>query len=359
MTFLRAPSVSSVSSVLNLPGGHGFSRAVEAPFERAALAAEGFFACITLLAVFAMTSCAQAKTEKPEADLSAAHQERTAPAPPAGSHASAPRIDPQRALRYTRQVVAFGSRPPGSPAHRKLQDYIRTQLKGDRLEEDAFTASTPQGRVPMRNLIAKYPGSKDGVIVIAGHYDTKPGLKNFVGANDGGSSTALLLELADHLRGKKREGYSVWLVWLDGEEAYVDFTETDGLYGSRHLAERWKNDGTLPLIKALIVADMVGDADLNIEREEYSTTWLRDLVYQAALNLGYHSHFFGRSMAVVDDHVPFLRAGVPAIDLIDFHYGYGNTHWHTPQDTLDKLSPRSFEIVGNTILESIRLLDQK
>ena len=270
-------------------------------------------------------------------------------------------VNSNRAMQYTREVVAFGPRPIGSPAHKKLEDYIYAHLKGDLVEDDFFVADTPEGKLPVRNIIAKFPGTRDGIIVIAGHYDTLYGKQNagFVGANDGGSSTAMLLELANQFRGKKRDGYSVWLVWTDGEEAVKSWTATDSVYGARHLAEKWAKDGTLKNIKALILADMIGDADLNIEQDTNSTPWLASLLHQAAVNLGYQSHFSGRVMDVGDDHVPFVKAGVPSVDVIDFDYGYGNVFWHTPQDTLDKLSPKSFEIVGNVILEMVKLIDKK
>ncbi len=266
-----------------------------------------------------------------------------------------------RAMQYTREVVAFGPRPIGSANHKKLENYILNHLKGDSVKDDAFTAETPEGKLPVRNLIAKFSGSRDGIIVIAGHYDTNYPLRNtgYVGANDGGSSTAILLELANQLRGKKREGYSVWLLWTDGEEAVKEWTATDSLYGTRHLAEKWQKDGTLKNIKAFLLADMIGDADLNVDRDSDSTPWLEDLVYQAASKRGYQSHFFGRTIPVEDDHLPFVQRGVPCADLIDLDYGYGNVFHHTPQDTLDKLSPKSMEIVGTVMLETVRLLDQK
>lgn len=272
-----------------------------------------------------------------------------------------PQIDSKRAFQYIKEIVAFGPRPVGSENHKKLENYITSHLKGDQLEDDAFTADTVEGKLPVRNLIAKYPGTKDGIIVIAGHYDTVYSLRNsgFVGANDGGSSTAILLEYANHLRGKKRDGYSVWLVWTDGEEAVRQWTDTDSLYGSRHLAEKWEKDGTLKKLKALLVMDMIGDADLGIDRDTNSTQWLTDLVYEAAERSGVQSHFYARAGAISDDHLPFVRRGVPSIDLIDLEYGYNNVFWHTPQDTVDKLSPRSLEIVGNTTLEAIRMLDRR
>ncbi len=264
-------------------------------------------------------------------------------------------------MQYTRDVVAFGPRPIGSANHKKLENYILNHLKGDSVEDDAFAADTVEGKFPVRNLIAKFPGTRDGIIIIAGHYDTNYPLRNtgYVGANDGGSSTAILLELANQLRGKKREGYSVWLLWTDGEEAVKEWTATDSLYGVRHLAEKWQQDGTLKNIKAFLLADMIGDADLNVDRDANSTPWLEDMVFQAASKLGYQSHFFGRTIAVEDDHLPFVQRGVPCADLIDLNYGYGNVFHHTPQDTLDKLSSKSIEIVGSVMLETVRLLDKK
>jgi len=280
---------------------------------------------------------------------------------PAGSSSEAPnvKINAARAMQYVREVVAFGPRPIGSEAHKKLEAYLAAHLAGVTLERDDFTAATPNGSLPIHNIIAKFPGAKPGVVVIATHYDTLMSVKNFVGANDGGSGTGLLVELANQLRSARRSGYSVWLVWLDGEEAVRQWSETDSLYGSRHLAERWQNDGAIRQIKAFLLADMIGDADLNIDHDQNSAAWLEDLVYEAASKLGYQSHFFARGIAIEDDHIPFAKAGVPVADLIDFDYGYNNVFWHTPQDTLDKLSPKSLAITGEVLLETVRLLDQK
>lgn len=271
-----------------------------------------------------------------------------------------PSINASRAFQYTKEITAFGARPIGSANHKKLEEYIHKHLSGDDVEEDSFTADTPAGKFPVHNIVAKFPGTKDGIIVIAGHYDTPYYLRNtgFVGANDGGSSTGLLLELANQFRSKKRDGYSVWLLFTDGEEAVQQWSETDSVYGTRHIAEQWQKNGTLPKIKAFLLQDMVGDADLNIDRDENSTPWLEDLVYQAATRYGYQSHFFGRDTADEDDHLPFARKGVAVADLIDLQYGYGNAFWHTPQDTMDKLSPKSLQIVGDVILETVQMLDK-
>jgi Zn-dependent M28 family amino/carboxypeptidase len=274
-------------------------------------------------------------------------------------NAALPSINANRALQYTKEVTAFGPRPIGSANHKKLEEYIHAHLKGDDVEEDSFTADTPEGKFPVRNIIVKFPGSKDGIIVIAGHYDTPYYLRNtgFVGANDGGSSTGMLLELANQFRGKKRDGYSVWLLFTDGEEAVKEWTDTDSVYGTRHISDVWQKNGTVPKIKAFILQDMIGDADLNIDRDQNSTPWLEDVVYQAASRYGYQSHFFERNMDDRDDHLPFAKKGVPVADLIDLNYGYGNAFWHTPQDTMDKVSAKSLQIAGDTILESVRILD--
>src|SRR6204780_5000100 len=246
-----------------------------------------------------------------------------------------PTIDSARAFQYVKEIVASGPRPLGSANHKKVEDYLLAHLKGDDVENDTFPADTPEGKLPVHNIVAKFPGAKDGIIVIASHYDTNYPLRktSFVGANDGGSSSALLLEFANQLRRKKREGYSIWLVWDDAEEAIkpdgsgglqqeMPF-EQDSLYGIRHLAEKWEADGTLKKIKAFLLADMIGDADLNIDRDGNSTAWLEAVVYEAASRLGYQSHFFARTHpGVEDDHIPFVKRGVPSADLIDFNYGY-------------------------------------
>jgi glutaminyl-peptide cyclotransferase len=277
-------------------------------------------------------------------------------------HTDPPSFNASRAMQYVKEIVAYGPRPIGSENHKKVEGYILAHLKGDDVERDDFEIMSTEGRFPIHNIIAKFPGTRDGIIVIASHYDTNWPLRNenYVGANDGGSSSALLLEIANQLRGKKLEGYSVWLLWDDGEESMrLPWYDPEALYGVRHIAQKWQDDGTLKKIKALILEDMVGDADLNIEHDTNSTPWLEDLVGQAAIQLGYQSHFFARDMDVTDDHQPFLKRNVPSVDLIDFNYGYNDVFWHTTQDTLDKLSPKSLAIVGSVTLETIRLLNQR
>jgi Zn-dependent M28 family amino/carboxypeptidase len=276
-----------------------------------------------------------------------------------------PSFNSARAMQYVKEIVSFGPRPIGSANHRKVEDYIVAHLAGNTVEADVFTAETPEGKFPVHNIIAKFPGTRDGIVVIASHYDTNYPFRNtsFVGANDGGSSSGVLLEIANQLRGeakgKPRQGYSVWLVWDDAEEAVRQWSDNDSLYGIRHIADKWQADGTLKRIKAFLLADMIGDADLNVDRDQNSTPWLEDIVYEAATRLGYQSHFYARTIQINDDHLPFMSRGVPCADLIDFNYGYENVFWHTPQDTLDKLSPKSLEIVGSVILQTVQILDKK
>jgi glutaminyl-peptide cyclotransferase len=274
----------------------------------------------------------------------------------------APNFDSSRAMQYVKEIVAFGPRPIGSANHKKVEDYILSHLKGDTVEQDSFTIDTSEGKFPVRNILAKFPGTRDGIIVIASHYDTNYPLREttYIGANDGASSSALLLEIANQLRGKKRVGCSVWLLWDDAEESMkLPWDDPESLYGVRHIAQKWQDDGTIKKIKAFLLEDMIGDADLNIEHETNSTPWLEDLVYQAATRLGYQSHFFGRSILVVDDHLPFVQRGVPSADLIDLNYGYNDVFHHTTEDTVDKLSPKSLDIVGMVTLQTVQMLDKK
>lgn len=277
-------------------------------------------------------------------------------AEPAGS---APHIDAARAMQYTKEIVAIGPRWVGGPGQEKMAAWLRGRLKGDTVEEDAFEAETPAGKKPIRNFIVRFQGTKDGVILLGSHIDTNYTLRKttYAGANDGASSTALLLAVADQLRGKKLEGFSVWLAFFDGEEAIAQWSKTDSIYGSRHLAEKWQKDGTNAKIRAFLLADMIGDADLNVEQEQFSTPWLHTLLMKAASRLGQQSHFSGRQIHIEDDHLPFVQLNVPSVDIIDMDYGYNDSYHHTPDDTLDKLSPRSLQITGDVMLELIRLLN--
>ena len=264
--------------------------------------------------------------------------------------AAEPTFDGKAAFRDLERLVAIGPRPAGSPGGQRAREYIVGELKklaGVQVQLKPFDAETPHGRLSMANIVAVLPGRRPDVVMVAGHYDTKY-FKDFrfVGANDGGSSTALLLELARRLATRPRD-YTHWLVWFDGEEARESWTERDSLYGSRRLAAELARAKRLP--RALILVDMIGDRDLNIRRESYSAPWLTDIVWDAAARLGYGRHFLRDPMPVEDDHVPFLKLGVPATLLIDFDF----PPWHTADDTLDKVSAESLTIVGNVVLEAL------
>jgi glutaminyl-peptide cyclotransferase len=263
----------------------------------------------------------------------------------------------------------------GSPGHLKAEEFIKQHFapeaaKGN-FETDTFTASTPIGFQTMRNYIVKYPGKKDGIIVLVSHYETNYPLRDieFYGANDGAATTALLIEIGNVLRTHPPEGNSVWLVFDDGEEAVANppynpsqWSASNSLYGTRHLAAKWSNDGTIEKIKALLVADMIADKDLNIDRVDNSAPWLLDMLKVAAKNTGHSAYTFKYTEAEEDDHLPFAQRGVPVLDVIDAHYGpvtdaAPDGYHHTAQDTLDKISAKSLQISGDIFLEMIRLID--
>ena len=269
----------------------------------------------------------------------------------------------ERAMEHVRAQVALGPRPPGSPELQRCREYIAAQMKsfGYEIEEDVFTAETPYGPIEMKNLIARKSGGKEGkgVIALASHYDTKlmKG-KNFVGANDAGSSTGLLIELGRVLAGDTGRPFDYWFVFFDGEEAFVDWSAFDSTYGSRHLARKWKEDGTASRIRALILLDMIGDKDLDIQYETNSTKSLMDIVWETAKNEGLESILSRYRGPIEDDHLPFLGIGIPSVDIIDLNYGQGNSYHHTTEDTLDKISVESMEKTGRLALALISRLQK-
>jgi len=265
-------------------------------------------------------------------------------------------FDGKRAFAHVAKQVSFGPRPSGSQALVHLQDYLQAELKsyGCNVETDAFGADTPVGRLSMKNILVKIPGDKPGVILLGTHYDTKK-LDNFVGADDGGSSTAVMLELA-RLLCAQRGRYAVWIAFFDGEEAVnLEWQDPDNRYGSRQMTARLATSGDLVKIKAFLLADIVGTKALRIKRDSYSTKALVDLVWATAAKLGYSSTFVEDATEILDDHKSFVKRNVPSVDVIDLEIPY----WHTPQDTLDKISAKSLAIVGHVFLESVKQLQSK
>lgn len=293
-----------------------------------------------------------------------------AAAPPATSLHDA--FDAKQCYAYTAQIVGFGERQVGQIGHKKTEDLIKQVLTkdGGKIDTDDFTASTPRGQKAVHNIIGKFNVSTDPnqpIFILGGHYDTliKPG---FVGANDGGSSTAILLSFADALANHKTK-MQIWLVWTDLEEAVNDtFTAEDpGLYGSRHFAEKLKASGLVPRVKGFFLLDMIGDKDLGVARETAaSTAWLQDFIAQAAKELGYSQYFFQYESGIIDDHKSFADVGIPSVDVVDAEYGrmgpqfdsMGEFH-HRNTDTMDKVSQKSLEIVGRTVLRTVELLDAR
>src|SRR6266403_389423 len=266
-------------------------------------------------------------------------------------------FDGKRAFAHVAKQVSFGPRPSGSQAIMQLQDYLQSELKsyGCTVETDAFTADTPVGRLPMKNILVKIPGEKPGVILLGTHYDTLL-MENFVGADDGGSSTAVMLELA-RLLCPQHGKYAVWIAFFDGEEAMKQWSETDSRYGSRVMAARLSISGDIKKIRAFLLADIVGGRKAQFLRESSSTPALIDLVWNTAAKLGYSAIFRNEATSAEDDHDSFLKRGVPSVDVIgDF---VNNGYWHTPQDSIDKISAKTLAITGHVFLERVKQLQAK
>lgn len=272
-------------------------------------------------------------------------------------------FDATRAWEHLEQIVAIGPRPAGSAASRQARAYITRQLAGMGLsvQEQPFTVATPIGTVEMVNLIVRLPGRQTDRILFAGHYDTKLMRgEPFVGANDGGSSAAFLIELARVLATRPGE-FTYELIWLDGEEAFcAGWTDCrssqgpDNTYGSRHYVAAAESAGVLQSLRALILVDMIAERDPQFRRDSNSTPWLVDQVWKTASALGHDRVFVDRRFTVEDDHLPFLRAGVPALDIIDLDY----PAWHTPGDTIDRLAPDGLQIVGDVVLAALPAVER-
>jgi len=310
------------------------------------------FACLGLVAV----ACADSSTRPPDVAVAAAAAAPESQRPVQA--APQQRFDGARAWADLERQVQFGPRPSGSPALTATRQYIVEQLKaaGIAVREQAFVGKTPAGDVAMANVIGTIPGRRPARVAIASHFDTKrsPNFR-FVGANDGASSTAALLELARVLKDSQPE-FTLELLFLDGEEAVNwDWAGADNTYGSRHYVTAGQADGSLKTLQALVLLDMIGDSDLRIRRESMSTPWLVDVVWSTARRIGHGQTFSSELTTVDDDHVPFLRAGVPSVDIIDLD----NPTWHTAQDDLAHVSRESLQIVGDVVLAAVPEIQQR
>lgn len=322
---------------------------------------------ILLLAASFTFACADGSSSpKPAVEPAPAQKAESNQSERADKSKTTTAFDGERAFNHVKTQVEFGPRPAGSTAIEKAREHIVRELDsyGLRTTLEEFTENTPRGKVKFKNVIAEMPGERPDVIILASHYDTKPFKEfAFVGANDGGSSTGALLEIARVMaaEGQKRK-FTYWFVFFDGEEAFCrEWSECldgkDNTYGSRRMVNRLKKEKQLDRVKAMILLDMIGDKDLTIPREESSSQWLAEAIWGTAQQLGHRKEFPSRPFSVGDDdHMPFLRAGVPAVDIIDFEYGGSpqeNDYWHTKEDTLDKISARSLKIVGDVVLLSL------
>jgi glutaminyl-peptide cyclotransferase len=282
------------------------------------------------------------------------------------SENSLPNFDGARAYEHVRHLVEIGPRPPASDGIHRAQAYIIGQLKsyGCPVEEHDFHGSTVLGNLEMKNIVVKLPGTGPGIVLYTTHYDTVR-LPNFVGADDGGSGTGTILELA-RLFCSRKNSLNVWIVFFDGEEAQGNWTDkasirwsdNNNTYGSREMAAQMALSGELKHVKAMILADMIGPPNVKITRDTGSTPWLTDFIWDTAAQLGYKNNFVNEDFAVGgDDHFSFIRRGVAGCDLIDF--SVRDSYWHTPQDTLDKVDPRSLGVVGQVLAATLPRFEKK
>ena len=306
-----------------------------------------FFACLA--------ACGHSSTSEGGAPSAGAPQAATFPPAPAAETTGG--FDGARAYKHVEQLVAIGPHTAGSEGIRRAQAYIIAQLKsfGCPVEEQDFSVpGTPVGDVAMKNIIVKIPSANPNIILYGSHYDTKR-MDNFVGADDGGSSSGVLLELARILCARKN-AETVWLAFFDGEEDFnFTWTGNDNTFGSREVAARLANSGDVPRVKAMILVDMVGPANPVYKREYNSTPWLVDILWSTAARLGYGKIFVNDRADIEDDHQSFLKRNIPSADIIDLDVPY----WHTTADTLDKVDPRTLAITGHVLVESLPELEKK
>ncbi len=303
-------------------------------------------------AVFAFVGCKSnadaAKTEKAQppsmSSVAVAPAQIAVDALPAEKTGG---FDGKAAYDHVAKMVSYGPRPSGSQAIAQTQDYILSELEsfGCTVETDDFSARTPAGRIGMKNILVKIQGTRPGIILLGTHYDT---LKkdNFVGADDAGSSTGIMLELA-RLFCAKHGKYAVWIAFFDGEEAVQEWSDTDSRYGSREMAAKLAISGDLKRVRAFLL----------IPREADSTPELSELVYTTAKRLGYGNLFVNESAGASDDHDSFLSRKVPSVDVIA--YFQNNGYWHTPLDNIEQISAKTLGIVGHVLLETVKALQAK
>jgi glutaminyl-peptide cyclotransferase len=310
-----------------------------------------FFAGLWLVG---LAACGHSSPSESGAQRTASPQAATFP--PAPSPETTGGFDGARAYKHVEQLVAIGPHSAGSAGILRAQEYIKGQLKsfGCPVEDEDFHAtSTPVGNVAMKNILVKIPSANPNIILYGSHYDTKR-MADFVGADDGGSSTGVLLELA-RLLCMRKNSVTIWLAFFDGEEDFNTTWATDNTYGSRELAASLANSGDLKRVKAMILVDMVGPTNPVYKRESNSTPWLTDILWSTAARLGYGNVFVSDPSDITDDHISFTKRNVPSVDIIDLEVPY----WHKPQDTLDKVDPRTLAITGHVLIATLPELEKR
>lgn len=265
-------------------------------------------------------------------------------------------FDKNKAYQHVKNIVSFGPRPSGSKALVRTEDYIKKCLKGSGFltKEDSFVSETPEGKITMKNITGILKGKTNEIIIISAHYESKKFSRfPFLGAVDNASGTGLLLEIADVLS-KKMHKKTYWLTFFDGEEAFKSWSAFDSKYGSRRYVEMLIKEGDIRNVSSMILLDMVGEENIRINNDLNSSLWLRQIMFKAADELGLNQFFTGTQTGVDDDHIPFLQAGIPSIDIIDLNYKY----WHTQYDTLERISVESLDVIGRVTLKMIDRLDE-
>lgn len=273
-------------------------------------------------------------------------------------------FDAERAWKHLEAQVAFGPRPSGSEAIEKTRAYLESELKAAGLTpvREAFKEMTPAGEIEFANVYADLPSEPAGgpLIIIGSHFDTKRFEFVFVGANDSASSTGVLLELARVIAAGGPRAVTYRFLFLDGEESVrPEWRNPDNRYGSRYHAEQLKKTGAVQRVKAFVLLDLVGDKDLRLRQEEFSDAWLREMFFAAARKNGLGKHVDGKREPAYDDHISFVDIGVPSVDLIDFDYGPNNAWWHSAEDTLDKVSKASLDVIGRIVLLGLPAVEER
>lgn len=267
-------------------------------------------------------------------------------------------VSGESALAEVRDFVALGNRDAGTEGAKKAAEYLFDRLRalGVEAEIQEFREAAPRGETVFRNVLGRIPGGDGRIVLLGSHYDTKAGIAGFAGANDSGSSTGLLLELARVLKANGPHGAEIRFAFFDGEECLERYGPQDGFHGSRHLAASMAADGSLSNTAAMILLDMVGDKDLTITIPRNSEPALISLAFDSARAEGVRDRFGLFPGMISDDHEAFRARGVPAIDLIDFEFGSApglNDYWHTAQDSMDKVSAESLETVGRVVVRMV------